>query len=95
LIAKDGVARTPICNGTFLNGVTRQRVLQLLRDSGATAEETTLTRQDVLDADEVFSTGNFGKVLLITRVEDRNFQAGHLYQKARDLYFEFAKTQPV
>ena len=94
-IAKDGVAMTPSPNGTFLNGITRQRVLRLLRDSGTEAIETTLTRNDVLDADEVFSTGNFGKVLPITRVEDRNYQTGHIYKKARDLYFEFARTHPV
>jgi branched-chain amino acid aminotransferase len=94
-IAKNGVAMTPVCNGTFLNGITRQRVLQLLRDAGTEAIETILTRQDVLDADEVFSSGNFGKVLPITRVEDRDYQPGHVYQKARDLYFKFARSQPV
>jgi len=94
-IAKDGVAMTPACNGTFLNGITRQRVLQLLQGAGIEAIETTLTRADILDADEVFSTGNYGKVLPITRVEDRHYQTGHVYQKARALYFEFAKTQPV
>jgi branched-chain amino acid aminotransferase len=94
-IAKDGVAMTPVCNGTFLNGITRQRVLQLLRDAGTRAIETTLTKDDILDADEVFSTGNYGKVLPITRVEDRNYQLGHVYRRARELYFEFARTQPV
>jgi branched-chain amino acid aminotransferase len=94
-IARDGVAMTPVCNGTFLNGITRQRVLQLLRDGGTSAIETTLTCQDVLDADEVFSTGNYGKVLPITRVGDRYFQTGHIYQKARDLYWAFATSQPV
>jgi branched-chain amino acid aminotransferase len=94
-IAKDGVAMTPICNGTFLNGITRQRVLRLLRDAGIEASETTLTREDVLDADEVFSTGNFGKVLPITRVEDRHYQMGRIYQRARELYFEFAHSQAV
>jgi branched-chain amino acid aminotransferase len=94
-IAKDGVAMTPVCNGTFLNGITRQRVLQLLRDAGTSAIETTLTCQDVLDADEVFSSGNFGKVLPITRVENRDYQPGHVYQKARELYFEFARSQSV
>jgi branched-chain amino acid aminotransferase len=94
-IARDGVAMTPVCNGTFLNGITRQRVIQLLRDDGIEAIETTLTRQDILDADEVFSTGNYGKVLPVTRVEDRNYQAGGVYQRARELYFEFAHTQPV
>jgi branched-chain amino acid aminotransferase len=94
-IAKDGAALTPYCNGTFLNGITRQRVLQLLRDDGIDAIETTLTRQDILDADEVFSTGNYGKVLPITKVEDRHYQAGRVYQRARELYFEFARSQPV
>jgi branched-chain amino acid aminotransferase len=94
-IAKDGVAMTPYCNGTFLNGITRQRVLQLLRDDGIDAIETTLTRADILDADEVFSTGNYGKVLPITKVEDRHYQAGRIYQRARDLYFEFARSQRV
>jgi branched-chain amino acid aminotransferase len=94
-IAKDGVAMTPAGNGTFLAGITRARVLQLLRDDGVPAIETTLTRQDILDADEVFSTGNYGKVLPIAKVEDRHYQPGHVYQKARALYFEFAQTQPI
>jgi branched-chain amino acid aminotransferase len=86
---------TPVCNGTFLNGITRQRVLQLLRDNGFEAIETTLTRQDILEADEVFSTGNYGKVLPITGVEERHYQAGRVYQKARALYLDFARSQPV
>jgi branched-chain amino acid aminotransferase len=94
-IARDGVAMTPVCNGTFLNGITRQRVIQLLRDDGTEVRETTLTREDILDADELFSTGNYGKVLPITRVEDRDYQTGHVYQKARDLYLEFAHAQPM
>ena len=94
-IATDGVAMTPVCNGTFLDGITRQRVLQLLREAGIEAIETTLTKQDILAADEVFSTGNYGKVLPITRVEDRDYQIGHVYRRARELYFEFARTQPA
>jgi branched-chain amino acid aminotransferase len=94
-IARDGVAMTPVCNGTFLNGITRQRVIQLLRDADTEVQETTLTKTDILDADEVFCTGNYGKVLPITRVEDRDYQTGHVYQQARELYFEFARSQPV
>jgi branched-chain amino acid aminotransferase len=94
-IARDGVAITPACNGTFLNGITRQRVIQLLRAAGTEVQETTLTKEDILGADEVFCSGNYGKVLPITKVEDRHYQTGHVYQRARDLYFEFAHTQPV
>lgn len=94
-LVKDGVAMTPICNGTFLDGITRQRVLMLLREAGIPAMETTLTRDDVLDADELFSSGNYGKVMPITRVEDRHLQIGHVYRRARELYFEFARSQPI
>jgi branched-chain amino acid aminotransferase len=89
-IAKDGAAHTPIPNGTFLNGITRQRVIKLLRHAGIDVHERTLTPKDVLDADEVFSTGNYAKVFPITRVEDRDLQPGPIFRRARELYWEFA-----
>lgn len=89
-IAKDGVVMTPVPNGTFLNGITRQRVIGLLRDAGVTVEERTLTFRDVMDADEVFSTGNYAKVVPVTRVEDRHIQPGPMAARARALYWEFA-----
>jgi len=94
-IVKDGVAKTPAINGTFLNGVTRQRVIQLLGDAGVPVEETTMTFADVMNADEVFSSGNYGKVMPITRVEDRELQPGPIATKARDLYFDYAKDHSV
>ncbi len=92
-LAKDGVALTPVCNGTFLNGITRQRVIALLRADGIAVEEATLTAADIMAADEVFTTGNYGKVLPITRVEDRRFAVGPVYRRARELYWDFASSQ--
>ncbi len=89
-IGKDGVAHTPAANGTFLNGVTRQRVAALFRDTGVAVEERTITWDEVLAADEVFTTGNLSKVMPITRVEDRELQPGPLFRRARELYWEFA-----
>ncbi|MEM9439834.1 MAG: aminotransferase class IV, partial [Pseudomonadota bacterium] len=94
-IAKDGVALTPAANGTFLSGITRRRVADLLREDGTEVRETTLTRQDILEADEVFSTGNYGKVIPITAVENKELTEGPICRRARDLYFDFARTQPV
>jgi len=90
-IAKDGVAVTPVANGTFLSGITRARVIDLLRNDGTAVEERTLTFDEVMDADEVFNTGNYGKVMPVTRVEDRELQPGPVARKAYDLYMEFAK----
>ena len=94
-IVKDGVALTPKPNGTFLNGITRQRVLKLLRENGIKAEERDLTPKDLDECDEMFSTGNYSKVLPVTRYEQRDFQPGPIYRRARELYFDYAKTQPV
>jgi branched-chain amino acid aminotransferase len=87
---KDGEAHTPVPNGTFLNGVTRQRVIALLRKAGIKVIERSIRWSEFLEADEVFSTGNYAKVAPITRVEQKDFQPGPVMQKARDLYWEFA-----
>lgn len=89
-IAKDGAVHTPVPNGTFLNGITRQRVIALLRDAGVPVHERSLTFAEVMAADEVFSTGNYAKVVPVTRVEDRHLQPGPLAARARALYWDFA-----
>jgi branched-chain amino acid aminotransferase len=89
-MAKDGVVYTPVPNGTFLNGITRQRVVELLRADGATVIETTLRYDDFLRADEIFSSGNFAKVAPVIRIDDRLLQPGPFYHRARKLYWEFA-----
>lgn len=89
-MVKDGVVHTPVANGTFLDGITRQRVISLLRHSGATVMESTLRYADFLAADEIFSTGNFAKVAPIIRIDDRRLEPGPLYARARKLYWEFA-----
>lgn len=89
-MAKDGVAHTPAANGTFLNGITRQRTVALLRKAGLEVHERAITFAEFMDADEVFSTGNLHKVVPITRLEHRDLQPGPVYTKARDLYWEFA-----
>ena len=89
-MAKDGVVYTPAANGTFLNGITRQRVIKLLREDGATVVETTMSYADFQGADEIFSTGNFSKLSPIGRIDDRALQPGPFYRKARELYWAFA-----
>ena len=91
-MVKDGVVKTPALNGTFLAGVTRRRVIELLRGAGVTVEETTLKVADFMDADEVFSTGNNSKVVAVNRIESREFQPGPMMLKARKLYWDWAHS---
>ncbi len=94
-IAKDGVVSTPAPNGTLLNGITRQRVIGLLRQDGIEVQERSVTLDDVRSADEVFSTGNYAKVQPFTRIEDRSLQPGPLYKRAHSLYWDYAASQPI
>lgn len=92
-IVKEGVAHTPIPNGTFLNGITRQRVIKLLRDAGVEVHERSITPVELSTADEIFSTGNLGKVIPVTRYEDHEMQPGPVFTRARELYWDFAHRE--
>ena len=92
-MAKDGIVKTPAANGCFLAGITRARVIALLRGAGVSVEETTLSVEDVLDADEVFLTGNYSKVLPIAKVEEYEYPEWPMAHLARKLYFEFAERE--
>lgn len=90
-----GVVATPVPNGTFLAGVTRNRTIQLLRANGVAVEERTIRPQELDEADEIFTTGNAGKVQPVIRYESRDLQPGPLGRRAAELYMAYAETQKV
>jgi len=92
-MARDGEVLTPIPTGCFLNGITRQRVIGLMRADGVTVNETTLTLDDFHAADEIFVTGNAIKVMPVNRLEERHLQYGPMGRRARELYWDFAHSR--
>jgi branched-chain amino acid aminotransferase len=89
-LVKDGIVMTPAPNGTFLDGITRRRTIQLLREAGETVVEAALRYTDFQDADEIFSSGNFAKISAITRIDERPLQPGPVFRKASTLYLDWA-----
>jgi branched-chain amino acid aminotransferase len=89
-LVRDEVVMTPSPNGTFLDGVTRQRVIRLLRDDGVEVVEAALTVADFAAADEIFLTGNASKVTPVTRFEERALPSTAMAGRARALYWDFA-----
>ncbi|WP_406645371.1 branched-chain amino acid aminotransferase [Aliisedimentitalea scapharcae] len=89
-LVRDGRVSTPVPNGCFLNGLTRQRVIGLLRDDGVEVCEGRLTVADFETADEIFCTGNIAKVMPVSRFQNRELGIGPVTRKARQLYLEFA-----
>jgi branched-chain amino acid aminotransferase len=91
-MAKDGAVHTPVPNGTFLNGLTRQRLIQLLRDDGVEVVERSIAYDELADADELFSSANATKVMPCIRLEDRDLQPGPMFTRARALYMDFVRS---
>jgi len=89
-MVRDSVISTPALSGTFLNGVTRQRVMKLLRLDGAVVLERDIDPEELLDADEIFSTGNHMKVMPVIQFEGRDLPYGPVARRARELYWDFA-----
>ena len=89
---RDGVVFTPVPNGTFLAGLTRARVIGLLRADGVEVVETSMSVADFEAADEIFVTGNIAKVMPVARFEQRQLPPGPVAARARALYWDFAHS---
>jgi branched-chain amino acid aminotransferase len=94
-LAKNGKVATPVPNGSFLAGITRNRTITLLRNAGVTVEERTVRPAELEDADELFTTGNAGKVQPVNKYESRDLQPGPIARQAHELYIAYAETQRV
>jgi branched-chain amino acid aminotransferase len=94
-MAKDGEVFTPIANGTFLAGITRARHMANMRMDGISVHETVLGFDDFRDADEVFISGNMAKVTPVKAFEDTQYQIGPITRRVRDMYWDWAASQPL
>ena len=44
----------------------------------------------IANADEIFISGNYSKVMPVLRIDSRELQPGPFYRRARELYWAFA-----
>lgn len=91
----DGTVVTPAANGTFLAGITRARVIKLLASAGIEVQQRTVGPQELESAREIFSTGNYGKVMPCTRYGERALPIGPIATLARKHYMAFAAEHRV
>lgn len=87
---KDGVLFTPSPNQTFLNGITRQRLLSLLRQEGFEVIEKQMSFDELTEADEIFSSGNYAKVQPLAKYGDKVFKETPVTDRIKSLYWDFA-----
>jgi branched-chain amino acid aminotransferase len=93
-IVRKGRIKTPPLSSAILEGVTRDTVITLARESGLVVEEARFTRDELYVADEVFLSGTAAELTPVREIDDRRIGAGEcgaLTRRLQDLYFETVK----
>lgn len=81
---------------TVLAGITRDSVIKIARDKGYTVKETTIARDELYIADEVFLTGSAAEVTPIRELDDRTIgtgKPGPLTKDIQDTFFSIVKGE--
>jgi branched-chain amino acid aminotransferase len=92
LVTAEGTVVTPVANGTFLSGITRARVIDLLAKEGVEVEQRTVSPQELDSAVEIFNTGNYGKVTPCVRYEARTLAVGPVATLAYQRYMAYSDS---
>lgn len=81
----NGEVHTPIPD-CFLNGITRQTVIQLAKDAGLKVVERAIFPGELLTADEVFLTGTAVEVTPVRQIDEHHYSVGPVTRQLRDAY---------
>ncbi|MCP3062434.1 branched-chain amino acid transaminase [Myxococcus sp. K38C18041901] len=76
MVNKKGVIKTPPLSSPILDGITRDTVLKILRDSGRAVDEVTFTRDALYICNEIFFTGTAAEITPVREVDDRMVGTG-------------------
>ena len=81
-----------------LEGVTRDKVMKVARESGMEVQETVLTRYELWTADEMFLTGTAAEVIAVVELDKRPIGSGlpgPLTKKLSQVYRNLAGTDGI
>jgi branched-chain amino acid aminotransferase len=91
-VIKDGAIKTPIPD-CFLNGLTRQTVIQLAKDLGLQIEEARIEPEELHQADEIFLTGTAAEVTAVGKIDNTEFKVGPITRQLRETYEDLVRTK--
>lgn len=77
-LVKDGVISTPTSASDILNGITRQTVINLIKDNDLPFVERTIQRAELYTCDEAFFTGTAAEIAPILSIDRKPVGTGRL-----------------
>ena len=81
---KDGEVHTPLPD-CFLNGITRQTVVQMLKDKGINVIERHIKPEEMADFEQCWLTGTAAEVTPVGQIGDYTFEVGDITRDKLDL----------
>jgi branched-subunit amino acid aminotransferase/4-amino-4-deoxychorismate lyase len=84
-IIKNNNVFTPSVNDLFLNGITRQKIIEMLRKEKIKIEELAINYFNLMDSDEVFICNSVKGIRSVGRVEENEFN--NIFTKEIVAYF--------
>ena len=88
---KEGQVHTPLPDA-FLNGITRQTVIGMLRAQGITVNERHILPSELEGFEQCWLTGTAAEVTPVGQIGDYNFEVGALTQKVAADYEKLVRA---
>lgn len=95
-IVKNGILRTHPADSFILNGITRQRVINLAKDAGFEVREEVFGVNELLEADEVFFTSTIYEISPVISVGGRTIGEGipgEITRRLQEAYEQVVHTR--
>ncbi|MFK5914548.1 MAG: D-amino acid aminotransferase [Woeseiaceae bacterium] len=94
-IVSNNVIKTPPKNQQLLPGITRDLVVELAHQHKMSIEETQISEEEFLNADEIWLTSSTKEILSVTKINQKNVgngQPGPVWQDMYEKYQDYKKT---
>ena len=88
---KDGEVHTPLAD-CFLNGITRQTVIAMLKDKGLTVHERHIMPEELEGFEQCWLTGTAAEVTPVGQIGDYSFEVGALTRDVAESYEKLVRA---
>ena len=85
IFVKDGEVHNPLAD-CFLNGLTRQTVIKLLKEKGITVHERHIMPEELESFEQCWLTGTAAEVTPVGQIGDYSFEVGALTLDIAETY---------
>lgn len=94
MVMGDGKLHTPIPD-CFLNGITRQTVIDLARARGIDVVERTILPEELTQMTEVFLSGTAAEVTPVGKIDEHTYSVGEITKTLRADYEKLVGRTPI